>query len=304
MRLTRMAACVALAAGSLWCQQTNSGFIRGSTGGGGPTGSWGSAQIAPPPFPPPVVIGAPYSGEEKLRAVQIMADGTRITRDMGGSTIYRDSEGRVRIERTLFTISAPVPGSKAPAPKPIQIVEINDPVAGVYHLLDPEKKIAYRLKYTPAQPPSNAGKQAPGRPPTPTGTNQQGVQFTTEELGMRSIHGVQAEGRKTTTIVPEGVRGNDRPMTQVAEEWYSNHLRRAVQRTSKDASSENFFELSNISLASPSPVLFSAPSEYAIQERTEAFTAEFGQRPAGITGSASRISVQVPVPASPRAGKQ
>ena len=69
----------------------------------------------------PIVTGAPYSGEQVMETLQVLADGTRIAPKMPGSKTYRDSSGRVRSERSMGR----VPG-RAAEEAPV-IVEITDP---------------------------------------------------------------------------------------------------------------------------------------------------------------------------------
>ena len=282
-------------------------FIRGASGGNGPGGGWGVAQVMPSPIPQPAVIGAPFSGEESQRQIQVLPDGTRITREQQGAKVFRDSEGRTRVERPLFQIPSPAarfPGA-APA-NPVTIVEINDPAGGVYYLLDSVKKVAYRMKYQPVAP-ATRQQTAPARPASPpegaTSTPPGRPRTTTEDLGIRSINGVQAEGRRRTTTFPEGYMGNDRPLTDVTEDWIAVQLQLTVMSTTKSSrSGESVYELANVSLASPSPILFSPPPEYTIQDQQGPFTAEFGQRPSGANVPMNSISVQVPIP--PGAAKQ
>src|SRR5580692_2438608 len=68
------------------------------------------------------IKGAPYSADEVNESLQVLADGTRITHQ-SKTTVYRDSEGRVRRE----------------SPNEITIL---DPVAGVSYTLRAETKTA------------------------------------------------------------------------------------------------------------------------------------------------------------------
>src|SRR5262249_23490143 len=72
----------------------------------------------------PAVKGAPYSGEEVSSSSQGLADGTNIHHE-SRTTVYRDSEGRVRRET------------------PDQIT-IMDPVAGTSYFLNPKTMTAQK----------------------------------------------------------------------------------------------------------------------------------------------------------------
>jgi len=71
------------------------------------------------------VKGAPYSGEEVNETNQVLADGTRIHREIR-TTVYRDSEGRTRHE---------TPDN----------ITIADPVAGVTYILNPKTMTGQKL---------------------------------------------------------------------------------------------------------------------------------------------------------------
>src|SRR5215469_2257435 len=73
----------------------------------------------------PVVKNAPYSAVEVTETTQVLGDGTRIHRE-NQTTVYRDSEGRVRRETPDQTT-------------------IWDPVANTSYTLNPKTQTARRL---------------------------------------------------------------------------------------------------------------------------------------------------------------
>src|SRR5262245_14272109 len=83
-----------------------------------------------------VVKGAPYSATAITEHIQTLSDGNQIVRK-NESKLYRDSEGRTRMEQTLETIGKWTAGGEAP-----QHIFINDPVAGVSYNLDPRTRTA------------------------------------------------------------------------------------------------------------------------------------------------------------------
>ena len=84
------------------------------------------------------VTGASYSAQRVIEHVQVAADGTRFTQNNRQETIYRDSQGRVRTERSIMM------GPNAPADVPT-VIEIQDPVAGFSYTLDTQNKVAHRV---------------------------------------------------------------------------------------------------------------------------------------------------------------
>jgi len=88
--------------------------------------------------PGPVVKGKPYSARSITESTQTLADGNRIT-ERNESVIYRDAEGRTRLEQKLNGIGAFQPG------EPVTMINIHDPVAGKSYTLDPVERIAREM---------------------------------------------------------------------------------------------------------------------------------------------------------------
>ena len=73
------------------------------------------------------------------------------------------------------------------------------------------------------------------------------------------IEGVLADGKRTTTTIPAGAIGNERPITTVAEEWTSPELQVLVLTDHKDPrSGDSSYRLVNVTRGDPSPSRYSA----------------------------------------------
>lgn len=125
-----------------------------------------------PPLPPPgadfvflssenfggkVVKGAPYSAEAVTESIQTLADGNRIVNKMT-SQVYRDSEGRTRREQTLKGLGVVGTGEE-----PLQMIFINDPVAGVSYSLDTRTNTAHKSVPFRFQMTTRSGATAEGQ---------------------------------------------------------------------------------------------------------------------------------------------
>jgi hypothetical protein len=90
-----------------------------------------------------------------------------------------------------------------------------------------------------------------------------------EDLGSKTIDGVNVEGRRTTRIIPAGEQGNDQPMTIVEERWYAPELKITVLQIRDDPrTGTTTMELSDIVPGEPDAALFQVPDGYEIRERT------------------------------------
>jgi hypothetical protein len=97
-----------------------------------------------------VVKGAPYTATTTTETIQTLGDGNQIIRK-NESTIYRDSEGRTRIDQRLETIGKWTAGGE-----PQLITHINDSVAGVSYSLDPRTRTAHKTVYPQKKPAAGA----------------------------------------------------------------------------------------------------------------------------------------------------
>ena len=224
------------------------------------------------------VTGSPYSAEAVTVVTQTLADGNRISRE-SKAAVYRDTAGRTRREQGLAIIGGMVGGPEDP-----QQVHITDPQAGITYLLDMRNRTAHKLtvpRMTNAQAsaPAAAGAAPFNLPLPPPPPGSQGAVFfrrsvfanstppTIEQLGRRLVEGVQAEGARSTTIIPAGQIGNELPLTIVSERWFSPELKvLVVSRQADPRFGETTYRLTNIVRAEPSPDLFEPPPEFTVVE--------------------------------------
>jgi hypothetical protein len=226
---------------------------------------------------PKLVKGAPYSAQTVSEHKETLADGNTIDRKESGA-VYRDSEGRTRREQTLGPIG-PLPAGATP----LQLVFINDPVAGVNYVLHPDAKTADKLPARPEPPPG-----APPEPPpagfgagTRTFIYRQGGQAPQgESLGTKTIEGVSAEGTRYTTTIPAGQIGNAKPIVTVSERWYSPQLQVTILSTTTDPRmGQTTYRLTNISLDEPAHSLFEVPADYQVNEAPQKGNAIYITKP-------------------------
>lgn len=238
------------------------------------------------------VTGAPYSAVQTTETIQTLSDGNRIDRK-NSANLYRDSEGRVRSERTLRMI-----GPWAASGTPPTLITINDPVAGTRYLLNQNKKTAYKMPLKPhhlrtgvGYAENDAGGQVGGQvaitqhpdlgpgiaiqnpdlgpgieiqrmvAPGPEGEPQ------TESLGTQMISGVEAQGTRVTRTIAAGKIGNEKPITITSERWYSPDLQLYIMVKQDDPRmGQTVVQLTNIKRAEPDPSLFQVPADYTVKD--------------------------------------
>jgi len=218
------------------------------------------------------VTGAPYCGEVVTSRVQTLADGTHLTSESQTTKVCRDSMARTRNDRT---------GN-------LPIIEITDPVAHVWYVLDTQGKTAHKMAYLPPENSAPAARaqlakgtfSTPAQRPAST-TDPKAPLTATEKLEPQTIEGIKAEGSRTTTTWPEGSSlGNDRPVVSVNESWTSPELKIPLLTKNLDPRyGDRTEKLTNLIRREPDPSLFQPPPDYTIVEEKEDFTIKWGPQP-------------------------
>ncbi len=205
---------------------------------------------------------------------RMLEDGTRITENWPVRKLYRDAQGRTRVDRPLLT--------SPDAPETPRVVEIEDPAAGLQYILEPFHKIGHRFSLAPVLP-------SPGAPETPTVVAPPSIAFPAppgsktevEDLGAWVIQGLRAEGvRRTIRIptgkIPEGAiavgEDTDRFLVIVEETWTAPDLRIAVREKLYDPRwGESTTELIKIRTGDQEASLFQVPPDYRVVEEAGDF---------------------------------
>jgi hypothetical protein len=237
-----------------------------------------------------VVTGAPYSATATTESIQVLSDGNQIIRK-NEALIYRDSEGRVRIEQELGTI-----GKWTSDGDPARIIYINDPVALKAYTLDPRSRRAFgnsnpqgaveieKNQLDNAKTLARELEEAKRReielassdagPAMKTGENRVrkvgDPRRKNESLGNQVIEGVQVEGTRSTLTIPAGEIGNVQPIEVVDETWYSPELQIVVLSKTRDPRFGDLtYKLTNINRSDPDRSLFDVPADYRIEMRNQ-----------------------------------
>lgn len=229
--------------------------------GGGPTGS----MIV-------IIPDLPYSIEKNIKTVLPSPNGAQVATQVP-FLMYRDSQGRRRIESFLFAGQYGAEGLK--------IVEIRDWVGQYEYTLDTVNHVAHRMKLPASLAVNKLARTRTDNPAAPQSNPRQSV--TVESLGAQIIDGFVAEGRRSTTTVPAGVMGNDQPLVSVDETWTCSTLEPGIVRAdSRDLTgTETIQSLVNVSHTEPNAALFQVPPDYKIVDEDGPFTIVVTKQNAG-----------------------
>lgn len=226
------------------------------------------------------VKNAPFTADDLHEGTSVTPAGKEYRHEIRGR-VFRDSEGRFRQEILSGMGPEGLPG-------PLH-VEIVDPTKKVIIILEPQiKKASIRhldatqsvapASTTAATATKNSGTEPQAPEPEPsfgphigtmtTGPNG-GVMYhgaPPEQLGTRYIEGFTVTGTRSTWIAAKGTFGNDKPMTQTLEIWYSPDLKIDLLTEGKGPRGSQIHKLVNIQIADPDPLLFQVPAGYTVKE--------------------------------------
>jgi hypothetical protein len=197
--------------------------------------------------------------------MRTLADGSTVSHH-GHHRVARDADGRVHVEVRLAN-------GKNGEPDEVMVF-VMDPVA---HTLttwlsgvprnSPNSLVAsvFKIPTTPnPSPPARMRRADPAE-----ATRPQPI-ITTEDLGTQVIQGLEASGKRTTTIVPAGRSGNSAPITKTYEIWTSDDLQLVVKQEWNDPrSGVRTVALENVSRADPDPALFRVPPGYRVKDAVQ-----------------------------------
>lgn len=207
-----------------------------------------------------VVKGLPYTADAVIESTQMLRDGTSISHK-SVTSIARDGEGRLRRERTLDSI-----GPFMAAEGPRTLVVIDDPIMGSHFVFDVENKTARKIR-NPGPPPGEAPLAEDMRPGEFDDQRGEFADGKVESLGTKTIEGVEAEGTRSTIIIPVGKIGNDRAIEIISERWYSPTLQAVlISKHSDPRMGDTIYSLGNIKRVEPDASLFKVPADYKIIE--------------------------------------
>ena len=233
----------------------------------------GGVTPLPPNAPaiPTTIKNAPFSGQVVTEYDHVLANGTHIHRETHGR-IFRDSQGRVRTETQVPTLSGI---------DNLEHIAIQDPILREIIHLDPRTRTAsiYHMSESSiavAEPPhrgipTKSGRALLSTPETSSGNTASAaphpaptIPAATESLGTRMIEGLPAVGTRTTrTIANE--QGD--PVVAVSEVWYSRDLQMIILSISDDGESgHSVMRVTNIVRGAPNERLFQVPPDYTVKD--------------------------------------
>jgi hypothetical protein len=236
-----------------------------------------AGQEAAPPPPPPgpdggpmmhgpggpagfgegkTVIGIPLTAQMIITRENTLADGNHISRTTQ-TTLYRDSQGRVRQEMTVDA------GTPATGAVKHTFITITDPVSGKRYTLDPANKTARQMPFRPHGHGEHAN--GPHGPEIDTMKSALSKSVQRDQLGTKNIDGFQTTGERVTRTIAPGEIGNEKPIEVVTERWVTADLQLPLLFVHTDPlMGTATTKVTNVTRGEPDASLFQVPSDYKL----------------------------------------
>lgn len=203
------------------------------------------------------MTGQPYSAVRTTTFVQTLANGSTINcttstkeaRDSAGR-IYRETQitSGAGSERTMYSVFDPVN-------RVTTAWHSNSQQAVVTHL----PNISGRAQWRAAQ----------NEEPTAASSHRHGPAPSVQQLGTKTIEGVDTTGTRSVVTFPAGTFGNSQAITVTHEHWVSADLGITVLETDSDPrTGTRTMAVTKIQRSEPDSARFWPPQGYAIVERT------------------------------------
>ncbi len=223
-------------------------------GGPGPAGAMMGGEFGDGK----TVTGAPLTAVVVVTRDTTLADGNKIHNE-SQVKVYRDSQGRIRREMGVDLVTPATGNVKR------NVVMIMDPVTGKRYMLNPDNKTARAM---PMRGPRQHGTEGSADASTAAGGRgaAQAGALRKEDLGTKTVNGLQAEGVRVTRTIAAGSIGNDKPIDVVTERWYSPDLQIAIMTIHSDPMMGTVTtKLTNVTRGDPDASLFQVPSDYTVE---------------------------------------
>jgi hypothetical protein len=202
------------------------------------------------------ILKAPFSAQRRFTSVEKLADGTTRRSESGGSKA-RDSLGRTYSadERhwTYLDKGKSVLGSE-------MLYRIDDPMANTETRWDSTTKEVKVIHWPKSATGGAACSLCDSFSADVPGT-------VVEKLGVRTIEGVVAEGKRSTYKITEAQDQNGQALSVVHESWYCAELKIVVLETNDDPrSGTTRDELVGIVRREPDVAKYRPPTNYVVHD--------------------------------------
>ena len=197
----------------------------------------------------PLVPGQPFHAKIEVKIHHQLPDGTVVDQKYY-TLVGRDSTGRTRREmRELIAADSDLD-------PPLIRTLVYDPKTNTVTNCYPEQRICRQAFFDPSRHPVEE----------PVGPSSDGASvLTRDDLGKKTIDGLEVAGTRETRTYNPGAFGNDKPVVVTKEMWYSPQLQFDLSITRVDPrNGTQKIDVTDLKLGDPGPDWFTVPDGYRL----------------------------------------
>ncbi len=197
----------------------------------------------------PLVPGAPFHAKIAVQIHRQLPDGTVVDQKYY-TLVARDSTGRTRRE------SRQLVAADSDLDPPLIRTLVYDPKTNTVTNCYPGQRICRQAFFDPSRHPVDE----------PVGPSSDGTSvLTREDLGKKTIDGLEVTGTRETRTYNPGAFGNDKPVVVTKEIWYSPQLQFDLSVTRLDPrNGTQKLDVTDLKLGEPGPEWFAIPDGYRL----------------------------------------
>ncbi|MGA2753122.1 MAG: lysozyme inhibitor LprI family protein [Terracidiphilus sp.] len=197
----------------------------------------------------PLVTGQPFHAKIAVQIHRQLPDGTVVDQKYY-TLVARDSTGRTHREARDL-----IPADSDLDPPLIRTI-VYDPKTSLITNCYPEQRVCRQMTFDPTQHPVDE----------PVGPSSDGkFVLTREDLGKKTIDGLEVTGTRETRTFNPGAFGNDKPVVVTKEIWYSPQLQFNLSVTRLDPrNGTQKLDVTDLKLGEPGPEWFAMPDGYRL----------------------------------------
>ncbi len=204
-----------------------------------------------------LVTGKPFSASRLIQVTKIAQDGSRLPVGAARELLFRDSEGRLRME-----------ASSLPDPSKPDLASAVEPVS--ITIVDVTKKLSYSVDVRKRTARRRTIDIFPPVPPLPDNLlDNRDPNFIMEGLGTRIIQGITVTGLRTTARISPGATYPGGEI--IYENWGSPEMPKSLLKTivNSQTDEETKEELIEIRFEMQDPGLFQLPQDYELVDEPQ-----------------------------------
>jgi hypothetical protein len=213
------------------------------------------------------IVGAPFSATAQIRFEQKLSDGNA-TRSYARFHLARNNKGMTRSEGPLRCFKD-VDGTT----KLAYSIRIYDPDQKLFRdwsvygeVVGRRDRVIYTSHYPESVAPEPSAENTLKQQRSTAAAEWSASEYKTENLGTKTMLGVNVQGTRRMRTIPAGKEGNEFEVVVLDERWWCQELQQDLLVIHDDPrTGKTTYEIEELMFGEPDPSLFVTPAGYSVE---------------------------------------